>query len=131
MAYATTSDLANHGIVASALSTVSSDVQEAALEAASERVDGFLRSRFQLPLSDWGNDIVEATVVIATWMLMNRRGFMPSAGADVLIRERYLDTMSWLNRVGRQEVTPNVTPNTIAVPELAAPRILTHDMRGW
>jgi phage gp36-like protein len=131
MAYAVLADYTLFGLVASALSTVPNDVKQAALDSASEFVDGYLRSRYRLPLSDWGQEIVEITVIIAVWHLMSRRGFMPSAGADTVIRQRYDDALNWLNRVGRQEITPNVTPNTFDIAVLAAPRVITREKRGW
>jgi phage gp36-like protein len=131
MSYATLADLTTYGLVSSALSTVDSATKQAALDAASERVDGYFRSRYVLPLTSWGEDVKEATVSIAVWILMVRRGFMPTAGADNLIRERYLDAVQWLNRVGRQEIQPNVAPTSAENPAAAAPRVLTHTQRGW
>jgi phage gp36-like protein len=131
VAYAVLTDITNFGIVASALSSLPDDVKLAALDAASVRVDGYLRSRYKLPLTAWGQDIVEATVVIAVWILMSRRGFMPAAGSDALIRERYLDTLQWLNRVGRQEVQPDVKPTSAEDSSMAAPRVTTATARGW
>ncbi len=131
MSYATLADLTTYGLVSSALTTVDSATKQAALDAASARVDGYFRSRYVLPLTSWGEDVKEAVVAIAVWILMVRRGFMPSAGLDNTIRERYLDAVQWLNRVGRQEVQPNVSPTSAENEASAAPRVLTHPQRGW
>ncbi len=131
MAYAVIADLTSYGIPASALATISDDIKTSALDAASERVDGYLRSRYRLPLVSWGNDIREATVVIALWIILNRRGFMPSAGSDITIRERYEDTLAWLKSCARQEIQPDVKPSDTDDLRTLAPRFILKQPRGW
>lgn len=112
MGYASIADLATYGIPASAFGTLTDAQKLGALDAASSKVDSFLRGRYALPLLGWGTEITEATVVIAVWQLINVRGFRPDVGSDVAIRDRYALTIEWLGRVQRQAAHPNVTPTS-------------------
>jgi hypothetical protein len=53
--YATTTDLTRLGLPSAALSGVATETQEDALDAASSLADGYLSSRFGLPLSAWAD----------------------------------------------------------------------------
>ena len=82
MAYATPGDLATYGVSATALAPIDTPVQEAACEAASDVVDGYLRARYKLPLGDWGTDLIRVTAQIAVYDLLVVRGYNPAAGAE-------------------------------------------------
>lgn len=131
MSYCTVADLASYGVSAVALAPIDPAVQQAACDAASAVVDSFLRDRFKLPLSRWGVDLTQKTAILAVYDLLVVRGYNPSAGADVNLRLRYEDTMTWLLHVARQEVQPDVTPQQHDSPGYDAPRILTNSQRGW
>lgn len=106
-AYATSTDLASLGLVSAALANVGAGVQTAALAAASAVVDSKIQSRYVLPLTQWGQDLVRAVCVIAAYDIMTSRGYNPMAGADQNIRQRYLDAIEWLENVGKGTDTPS------------------------
>ena len=57
MAYATITDLTRFGLPSTALTGVSSTTQEEAISAASSLADSYLRSRYDLPLTAYGDDL--------------------------------------------------------------------------
>lgn len=129
-AYATVADLGKAGGIAiAALAALSSDVKEAAILAASNEVDGYLRSRWRLPLSSWDASITAATVKLAVYDLLSNRGFNPGAGADVQIRLRYDDAIAWLVRVSKGELHPVVVQ--AAPPPRPGPDVISQRRRGY
>lgn len=117
--YATPGDLVVHGGVPDALTDIPVPDQQAALDSASTVADGYLRSRFTLPLIPsgtaplWPVDLVSAVCRIAYYTLLSARGFNPEQGSDSNIRSRYNDAMAWLKDVAKGNVTPMVTDSSV------------------
>lgn len=134
MAYATRADLTRLGIRAGALSGVSSDDQDAALEAASDLADSYLRSRYVLPLTGYGDDLKRAVCAIAAWDLLSTRGYNPQ-GSDEAIQTRQEQAIAWLKDVsaGRAAVSGgNTTPApSRSARANSAARVASSDKRGW
>lgn len=105
--YATRTDLANLGMIGGALSTVSATTQDAALVAASATADACLSSRYELPLSSWGTDLVRAVCCIAAYDVLTSRGFGLVGASDENIRKRYEDAIEWLRLVSQDKATPS------------------------
>jgi phage gp36-like protein len=105
--YATRADLTNLGLLAGALSSVPTATQDAALLAASGLADAALQSRYILPLTRWGQDLVRCVCIIAAYDLLTSRGYGPQQGVDDNIRKRYLDQLDWLKEVGKGNDTPS------------------------
>jgi phage gp36-like protein len=104
--YAETTDLVRLGLPAAALTGVSSTIQEAALEAASEVARGYLREKFSLPLASWADDLRRCVCAIAAYDLMVTRGFSPAAGSDEHLRLRHEDAMRWLRDIATGHIIP-------------------------
>lgn len=134
MAYATTTDLARLGIAAAALSGVSSTIQEAALDAASVVADGYLRSRYTVPLASWGDDLTRAVCAIAAWDVLCTRGFDPTKGGDAAIEARAIEARGWLKDVSAGRVIlsgGNTDPTASRHARASAPRVSSDRTRGW
>jgi phage gp36-like protein len=141
--YAQPADLANLGLVGAALATVTTTTQNAALLAASSVADSYLQSKYDLPLKQWGQDLVRAVAIIAAYDIMTSRGYNPMAGSDTNIRQRYLDTLAWLQEVSQGKQTPAyVVDSTVATPgagtddsvtsaSLGGLQLTTTNVRGW
>lgn len=142
--YAQLSDLTIYGAPATALNTpqLTPAIQLNALVSASAVMDSYFAGRYQLPLAQWGVEVVDACCRIATYQLISVRGYNPASAADVNIRERYLDAIDWLNKVQRQAAHPNVTPTQSQSPGYAQPFVqsssvvnvatgATSTNRGW
>lgn len=135
MAYATRTDLTRLGIRAGALTGVSTDEQDAALEAASDLADSYMRSRYALPLTGYGDDLKRAVCAVAAWDLLSTRGFAPQGGADEAVQTRYESAIGWLKDVsaGRAAVSGgNTTPTPTRTSRVSSAASVTSSAkRGW
>jgi phage gp36-like protein len=104
--YADRTDLTRLGLATGALTNVPTATQDDALDAASAVADGYLRGRFELPLTAWGDDLRRAVCGIASYDLMVVRGFAPGAGNDETLRLRYEDAVAWLKSIALGHVIP-------------------------
>lgn len=131
--YATTTDLTRLGLPSAALSGVATETQEDALDAASSLADGYLSSRFGLPLSAWGDDLRGCVCKLAAYDLMVTRGYSPQTGPDENLRLRHEDAMRWLRDVasgivaiqGVTDATPTDTTDN------SGSRMITNTPRRW
>lgn len=110
MAYGSLTDLYTFGAPQQAFGALTDAQKLAALDAASRKIDSYLRGRYQLPLVAWGTEITECMAKIAAYDLICVRGFNPAAGADANLRIRYEDATAFLGAVQRQAAHPDVTP---------------------
>ena len=129
MPYATRVDLERLALPAAALAGIPAADQDAALEAASDLADSYLRARYTLPLVAWEDDLRRAVAAIAAYDLMVRRGFSPT-GADEQLRLRYEDALRWLERVAAGQLHPQIVDSS-PVPETTEPIGYTAPPRGW
>lgn len=146
--YATQTDLAQLGLSPGALQNVLSATQDAALQAASAIADSYLESRYDLPLTSWGKDLVRVVCFIAAYDLLTSRGYSPQSPDDH-IRQRYVDALAWLQEVsaGTQSVShvADSSVNTQTGPSIGAIgtdgsintataggfQMVTSPVRGW
>ena len=142
MSYASLSDLVNYGITTNALGNLSTLQQTDALTSASAVMDSYFRGRYSLPFTAWGIEVTECCCKIAAYQLMNVRGYSPASGADINIVNRFNDAIAWLNKVQRQAVHPDVTPQQNQTPAYNQPLVFSYSVvdvnsgarapsRGW
>lgn len=110
--YAEITDLITLGIVASSISGHTTPAKEAALDSASAFADGYLRTRFTLPLSAWGADLTECVAVLAAETLLNTAGHNPAMGRDDITTRRSERWRQWLRDLADGRVTIAVTDAT-------------------
>jgi phage gp36-like protein len=118
MAYATTNDLTarypNRDLVQLSNEdptqmTVNDATLQQALSDASDEIDGYLESRFALPLTDPPAVLARLTCDIAMYRLQVLRPLHDLADA----RKRYEDAVELLIRVARGEVTLGLAADNI------------------
>jgi len=126
MSYATPEDLTQHGLPAAVLERFPWEQQQAALEAASATVEGYLRCKYQVPLVQWGLDIRRVVCVLAAYDLMTTLGYNPE-GSDTHLRLRTEDALRWLKQVSEGVVTLQVDSHTAR----PVPRVQSGRLRGW
>jgi phage gp36-like protein len=135
MAYATRTDLTRFGLPTAALTGVSTDAQDAALEAASDVADSYMRSRYALPLTGYGDDLKRAVCHVAAWDLLTTRGYDPARGGDEAVKLRHDTAIAWLKDVsaGRAAVSGgNTTPGPSRPSRVAsAASVSSSSKRGW
>jgi phage gp36-like protein len=139
--YVTAAQLAQY-IPAATLNLATLAQQNQACLDATEEADSYLRGRYALPLTAWGNDVVRYTAYIACYLLMSGPiGWAPEAGSDSNITTNYYRAVGWPDRPGtgwfvgvqRQSIQPDVTPS-VAQPGDAVhdvPQVFTSQQRGW
>ena len=93
--------------------TVNTVVLEQALSDASAEIDGYLESRFALPLNDPPAMLSRLTCDIAMYRLQSLRPLHDLADA----RKRYEDAVALLVRVARGEVTLGLAPDNLETPQ--------------
>ena len=102
--YAEIADRDRLGIGAAAFVGVPSATVEAALDAASAMADGYLRDRYELPLSSWSDDLPRNGLPHRHLDAAREPGLRPARGADEVVRLQYEDAMRWLRDVGAGRV---------------------------
>jgi phage gp36-like protein len=134
MAYATRTDLYRLGLREAAFVGISTADQDAALEAASDTADSYLRSRYVVPFTGHGDDLKGAVCRMAAYELLAARGYSPSAGNDESLENRNDKALTWLKDVsaGRAHVSGgNTTPAATRHARASSPRVDSDRTRGW
>lgn len=103
--YAQPSDLLKYGMSVAALSSPSTGLaqQNACLLAASSEIDDAIGQRLQLPLIQWGDDIVMHCCWLASWGLIQIRGFDPDNAGDATYKQRWDAAQKWLEAIASGE----------------------------
>jgi phage gp36-like protein len=129
--YATIDDLARLGLKKLATAGMADVDLDAALVAASETADSYMRSQFKLPLVEWGADLRRHVAMLAAWDILSaQRGFNPDSPGNDIWLQRYDQALAWFKDVSRGLVAPNVVDST-ATKRDGAPRVATAPKRGW
>ncbi len=126
--YAAAEDLVLLALPVGALEGMDEDAPETALEAACGFIDGYLRSRYSLPLASVGQDLCRCACVVAAWYLLSARGWAPEGPDEVLLRT-YEQQVSWLRDIASGRVTlavPATAPDVEFTPVVAG-----EDISAW
>jgi hypothetical protein len=124
------------------LAQVTNDVLLKACAEATERADAAgLRARYTLGLISWGDDVRGYTAQVAVYLVLQRIGWQPRAGADNQFEKNYFEALGypdhpgsgWFPGIGRKAINPNVEP-AIAPQQDAVhklPQVYSDPPRGW
>jgi len=130
--YCTVDEVGEIGIKADALADIDPDKISQEVRAASDFIDGYLRSRFELPLIAWGDDIRKCCAVVSGWNALTVEGVSPDG--DSAAAKMYDFWIAWLKDVSKGATTPSVTDSTptavVGVPS-GGPRIVSATSRGY
>ncbi len=118
-------------VPAAAVASVSDADKNAALDSASDWLQGQLGGRFKAPWQSWQDDAREVVCFRALSSIMGKRGFAMTAGADSLIMRNRDEAERWAISVARGEVSPAIIGMSDQSPTYDAPRILTQAQQGW
>lgn len=108
--YCAPEDLAIYGVNAAAIEDVSVDEnQKPPIQAASDVIDSYLRSRYTLPLASWGKDIRQCCAVLAACQILGVRGLKPGENPeDNWLLRQCEEKTRWLEQIAAGRVSPNV-----------------------
>jgi phage gp36-like protein len=134
--YCTAAELTQYGIRAEALRSIDPSELQAAITAASKTIDGYLRSRYKLPLVAWGEDIRLLCARLAVYQLVVVRGFNAARSGDDQIEKQYDVSMSTLKDIPKCSYSPDVTDSSSnAAPGVSAPagtaQVFSNRSRGY
>lgn len=124
-------DLYRFGIPSAAIAAISTADQDSQLDSASELALGMIYGRYKGPLVSWADDLRMQVCRIAAYNLLNIRGYNPAAGADVNIKMRNDEAITWLTSVARQEISPNIVGAPSASPAYDSPDVISAPLQGW
>lgn len=141
--YATTTDLAQLGLPARALTNISTTIQNEHLTKASSRIDTYLRSRYAPPLgAPYPAEIVQCCVDLASYTLLKFRGFNPDE-YDTNFRDQYLSQLEWLTQLSKGIVHLDISADATPTVHEGRPRVVSSgyyatygdteegEQRGW
>jgi len=132
MAYATYGEFLQFGLRSGVIAGISEPDVVAALAAASSVADGYLRSRFTLPLLAWGQDLRLNVCKLAQWEVMTgQRGFNPENPGNAIYLERYEQAVRWFEQVAKGLVAPGGIEDSTAETNEGGPECETSEPRGW
>ena len=134
--YCTIPQLAQYGIRAEALRSISPSDLQAAIVAASGTIDGYLRSRYKLPLVAWGEDLRLICARLAVYQLVVTRGFNAARAGDDQIEKQYEISLDTLKAIPNNKYSPDVTDSSVgAAPGVSAPsgtvQVFSDSSRGY
>ncbi len=101
--------------------------------SVSRFMDSFFRSKFVMPLTQWGDEVSQACADLVGFRLFVKNGAKPGTQGIELIRKAYEDAVSWLKLVGAGDATPDVTDSSYTPAQGAdpEPQVITGTQRGW
>lgn len=130
--YASQSDLESLTLPAATITTWSATTAEinAALLAASEEADGYLRQRYDLPLTSYDDAMFKQAICdIGAFRLATKKNYT-TQNDDTTLIDGYNRAIKWLTKVARGEVSPNLGDSEGDEAGLMAD-IVSDDQREW
>ena len=129
MSYATIADFQRIGLPGGALESISFESIQGELDAASDEAGTYVGCKYTMPISaPYDRTLVRAVCCIAGWNLMAFRGFNPENAGDQVVRQRWTDSIKWLERVANGQARMQVIE---ASPPSLQPDLSTNAMRGY
>ena len=143
MSYGSLTTLTQYGLPTAALTNVPTATQQAALNAAADEIDTYLRSRYSVPLLSAPLSIIKAEAVLAAADLLTTKGHNPTF-FDQAFQLRVDRTLRWLEKLSAGSA--HLAADVDATPEVSeggpqissrGPRasfsstIYTNTPRGW
>lgn len=135
--YCDYADLGRYGVNAEALERLSVEENEnGPISAATSTVNSYLRAQYVLPILRAGDDIKQATAIIAAWNVIRVRGFKPGENPeDSALRLAYEDTIRWLEKVAAGSAFPDIDDSDPGTPDAGVPAgvpiVASNSQRGY
>ena len=106
-AYCTIADL-SLAIRSEALDGFDQTVLQSCIDGAADTIDGYLRSRFTLPLTKFDKAITRCCAILAVYDAMMARGLNAASAGDDQLQIRYDTSIGWLRDIANNHATPDV-----------------------
>lgn len=118
-------------VPAAAIVSVSANDKNAALDAASDWLQGQLDTRFKLPWQSWTDAAREVVCFRAMAAIMGKRGYSQVAGADANIIRNDEKAERAAISCARGETSLGIVGAADQSPTFDAPRIVSAPLQGW
>ena len=107
-AYCTIADL-GLAIRSEALDGFDQAILQDCIDGAADKIDGYLRDRFTLPLTKWDKAIRRCCAILAVYDAMIARGLnATNASGDEQLQVRHDTEIGWLRDIANNRTTPDV-----------------------
>lgn len=127
--YATKTDLVELAVSPRMLDGVSDEMIDRMLAAASATADSYIRSRYSLPLTTWGDDLRLAITRIAALLIVSARGMDPNDPTCAVFVNGRDSAMKWLVDVSSGRASLDVVVTSPSAGQAA--RVYSLPKRGW
>lgn len=136
MAYCTVTDLRTHGLRPDAYEGKTPDEKQGAINACASLMDGYLGSRYTLPiLAPFPDVLVVCNAALASCDLIDTMGRDPNPeGPDALVDIKRKFWMDWLREVRDEEQNPPVidsSPGSTPGATASITRVISSSSRGF
>ena len=119
------------GMAVSRISQIATPKQQAALNAASDYLDGLIVSHADLPLvAPYPQDVIDFECVVASYRLLLNVGLDPRSMTDKALKEQYDEKISWAKQIAAGEITPTWLDSSSDGGE-GGPFVITSSSRGY
>lgn len=118
-------------VPAAAIASVSANDKNAALDAASDWLQGQLDARFKTPWQSWTDAAREIVCFRAMAAIMGKRGYAHTAGADANIIRNDEKAERAAVSCARGETNLGIVGAADQSPTYDAPRIISQPLQGW
>jgi phage gp36-like protein len=129
--YGTPADLARFGLTADVLADIELGDQEAALDAASDLADTYLRAHQTLPLvRPYPLSLVRNVCIIAGYDLLSIRGYSVQGNTDTW-KDRYDAAIRWFEALSKGTVNFDIAVDQTPLTDDGGPQVSSDPPRGW
>ena len=104
--YATPADLQQYAMPASSLADVSTQAQQASIDAQSTIADGYLSPRYVLPLKLWGTDLTFFTCQLTEFAICTTRGIAAETESYQILKDKRDAAIKWFEGVRDEKINP-------------------------
>lgn len=123
--YAGPTDLATYGLMSPAMVSIDTATILAHLSAASDLLDSYLGSRYDLPLQSWGPVIVQKVSELAAESILAIRGYDPNDAGDMTTMIRGKAAKEWLKGIQDGTIQPNIQDSNPSPGQFGGPNTLS------
>lgn len=131
--YCSPADLSRYGLPDSVISDLAASLPDRvdACLAATDEAEGYLASRYTMPLSAWGEAVRLHTSKLAIVSFLDRAGWQHD-GPDNVIQGAYDRAIAWLKGVAAGAIQPQgVVDATPEVDDSSVAHVFGNTPRGW
>lgn len=126
--YATRDDLTKYGMSRNILDDIDQELILDNILSASGEADDYLKVAYELPLASFGRSLTKHVSIMAVYNIANGPN---REGADEMLRDMWLDTIKWLEKIGSGRLRPDTIVDATPEVEEDSAYVTSQTSRGW